>query len=172
MFDGRRRWAVSWEAMWKSPSKRSARALAPGIAALVLLPVGMIPASEPAAPPAQPAPAAEAPSNATAGTDTPAPGGWFGTDRPLVVPPFVDEFPGVDIKNLTPPERERFLHRANTEPCPCGQGGCPHHTLGFCLKVDPGCPTARGALRKIATGIVAARPKTAPARPAGTPPPR
>jgi hypothetical protein len=109
---------------------------------------------------------------AAPGSSDPAPealGGWFGSPLPLVVPPFVEEFPGVDLKSLTAAGRERFLHRSNTEPCTCGQAGCARHTLAFCLKVDPGCPRARNALRKIVSEILSTGAKTPPGPPVSPP---
>ena len=103
----------------------------------------------------------------TAGASTPtAPSGpagfsgtgWFGHDSRLRVPQFNDEFPGVDLSALTPESREAFLHKANSEPCPCSQSGCDRHALAFCFKVDPGCPLARRLLVRMAGTLASLKP--------------
>lgn len=88
-------------------------------------------------------------SGAVAAWKAAPPSGWFGRPSDLQVPPYIDRFEGLDLSALTPSQRELFIHRANTELCTCGQSGCLRHTLGFCLKVDPGCPRAGGMLREI-----------------------
>jgi hypothetical protein len=84
------------------------------------------------------------------------PAGWFGKSTPLRVPPFVDQFRGIDLSLLSAAQRERFIQRANTEFCTCGMTGCPRHTLAHCQQVDPTCPTVDKLLRKILTEIAPA----------------
>ncbi len=106
--------------------------------------------------------------------DIPAPAstaasGWFGRATDFRIPAFSDSFPGVDLTVLTPAARERFLQRANTEPCPCGQSGCRMHSLAWCLKVDPGCPVALGQLQALAASLAPPRAPAAPPAAAGNP---
>jgi len=114
----------------------------------------------------------EAQTSAEASPAPAAPPGWFGRSIPLIIPPFVDQFPGIDLSKLSASLRERFLQRANTDQCTCGQAGCPRHTLAYCNRVDPECPRAKGLLIKLARDLIA--PAASPSAPGSstTPPPQ
>jgi hypothetical protein len=118
---------------------------------VLALAAGILAAAAPAAPPApsastDPAKARELIPGVPAPVVRPTGKGWFGHESRLGVPAFNDQFPGIDLSPLGPEARERWLQRANTEPCPCSQSGCLRHSLAFCFKVDPQCPLARRLL--------------------------
>ena len=90
--------------------------------------------------------------------------GWFGKPAPMTKPAYVDDFSSIDLSQLTTAaSREKFLQRANTEYCTCGDIGCPRHTLAFCMKVDSECPRARAMLIDIRDEVTPRDPAPAPA---------
>jgi len=138
---------------------RGGRIAALAIAGLVLA-MG-VPAA-PQAPPADAPPPAAPPAK--------PPSGWFGRSAPLMIPPFVGEFPGLDLSRLTAAARERFIHRANTELCPSGKPSCTGHTIAMCYTMDAGaCRPAKTLLEKILAELTPASAKPAPPVPQKTP---
>ena len=60
------------------------------------------------------------------------------------------DLPGIDMSRLDPGQRERFLHRANSELCTCG---CKDDTLAQCYMNDPSCPTVKGMLMTVLDAV-------------------
>jgi len=56
------------------------------------------------------------------------------------------DLPGIDMSSLTPAQREKFLHRANSELCTCG---CKDDTLAKCYMNDESCTTVREILKQV-----------------------
>lgn len=56
------------------------------------------------------------------------------------------DLPGIDMSSLTPAQREKFLHRANSELCTCG---CKDDTLAKCYMNDESCTTVREILKNV-----------------------
>src|SRR5262245_17885328 len=99
-----------------------------------------------AAPPAEASPPpAAAPSRASA-ISTPS---WFAGGEALYVPPYFDTFQGLDLTSLTASQKERFLHRVNTEFCSCNQTNCRRDTIAHCYVNDAACPRAPVRIREI-----------------------
>src|SRR5262249_55319978 len=86
-----------------------------------------------------------APSRST-GAGTPS---WFPGGEGLYVPPYYDTFKGIDLSQLTAAQKERFLHRVNTEFCSCNQTGCRRDTIAHCYVTDAACPRAPVRIREI-----------------------
>lgn len=59
---------------------------------------------------------------------------------------FYADLPGIDMSSLTPAQREKFLHRANSELCTCG---CKDDTLAKCYINDKSCTVVRDLLEKV-----------------------
>jgi hypothetical protein len=59
---------------------------------------------------------------------------------------FYADLPGIDLSSLTPAQREKFLHRANSELCTCG---CKDDTLAKCYINDKTCTVVRELLQKV-----------------------
>ncbi len=59
---------------------------------------------------------------------------------------FYADLPGIDMPSLTDAQRERFLHRANSELCTCG---CKDDTLAKCYINDPSCPLVKDMLKSV-----------------------
>lgn len=59
---------------------------------------------------------------------------------------FFTDLPGFDLASLDTARREKFLHRVNSELCPCG---CKNDTLAHCLVNDPKCPTVKGLVQTV-----------------------
>src|SRR5262249_1582988 len=64
---------------------------------------------------AQAASEAPPPSSAPARSTTINTPSWFEGGEALYVPPYFDTFKGIDLSTLTASQKERFLHRVNTE---------------------------------------------------------
>ena len=122
------------------------------------------------APPSAPSPAVSVPSRSTAIT-TPS---WFAGGQGLYVPHYFDSFENLDLTQLSPSQKERFVHRVNTEFCACNQTGCKRDTIAHCFVTDPACPRApvriREILEKVKTDTAAAA--AAPVTPSVTITPR
>jgi hypothetical protein len=58
---------------------------------------------------------------------------------------FVD-LPGFDLTPLEKHQREKFLHRVNSELCTCG---CKNDTLAHCLVNDPKCPAVKNLVQNV-----------------------
>lgn len=56
------------------------------------------------------------------------------------------EVPGFDLAPLSEHNREKFLHRINSELCTCG---CKNETIAWCLVNDPKCPTVKGLAQTV-----------------------
>jgi thiol-disulfide isomerase/thioredoxin len=63
---------------------------------------------------------------------------------------YATEIPGVDLKSVTPDQKEAILKRLNTEKCTCG---CDR-TLAGCRIEDPSCATSLPAAKKVAAEVV------------------
>jgi thiol-disulfide isomerase/thioredoxin len=63
---------------------------------------------------------------------------------------YATEIPGVDLKGVTPDQKEAILKRLNTEKCTCG---CDR-TLAQCRIEDPACQTSLPAAKKVAAEVV------------------
>jgi hypothetical protein len=63
---------------------------------------------------------------------------------------YATEIPGVDLKGVTPDQKEAILKRLNTDKCTCG---CDR-TLAQCRIEDPACQTSLPAAQKIAAEII------------------
>lgn len=99
-----------------------------------------------AAPPAEAPPSTgSAPAHSSA-ISTPS---WFAGGDSLYVPAFFDTFKGLDLSGLTAGQKERFLHRVNTEFCSCNQTGCHRDTIAHCYVTDTACPRAPVRIREI-----------------------
>jgi len=59
---------------------------------------------------------------------------------------FFTELPGFDLASLSARQREKFLHRVNSEMCTCG---CKNDTLARCLVNDPKCPVVKGMVQTV-----------------------
>ena len=59
---------------------------------------------------------------------------------------FFTELPGFDLAPLSTAQREKFLHRVNSELCTCG---CKNDTLAHCLVNDAKCPMVRGMVQTV-----------------------
>jgi len=59
---------------------------------------------------------------------------------------FFTDLPGFDLTSLTTRQREKLLHRVNSELCTCG---CKNDTLARCLVNDPKCPVVKGMVQAI-----------------------
>src|SRR5262245_59751929 len=46
---------------------------------------------------------------------------WFTGGEALYVPYYYDAFDGLDLSVLSAPQKERFVHKVNTEFCSCNQ---------------------------------------------------
>jgi hypothetical protein len=94
---------------------------------------------------AQTASAPSAPARSSAIT-TPS---WFTGGESLYVPYYFDTFDGLDLSDLTAPQKERFLHKVNTEFCSCNQTACRRDTIAHCYLTDKACPRAPVRIRGI-----------------------
>lgn len=90
---------------------------------------------------------------------------WFAGGEALYVPPYFDTFKGIDLTSLTAPQKERFLHRVNTEFCSCNQTGCRRDTIAHCYVTDAVCPRAPVRIREILEKV------KSEGQDAGSPPP-
>ncbi len=61
----------------------------------------------------------------------------------VAVANYFADLPGIDMSGLEDGEREKFLHRANSELCTCG---CKNDTLAHCYMNDPTCKIVKGML--------------------------
>ena len=61
----------------------------------------------------------------------------------VAVANYFAELPGIDLTLLGPHQKEKFLHRVNSELCTCG---CKDDTLARCYVNDPSCPLVKGML--------------------------
>ncbi len=61
----------------------------------------------------------------------------------VAVANYFGELPGIDLTVLSPHQKEKFLHRVNSELCTCG---CKDDTLARCYVNDPSCPLVKGML--------------------------
>jgi hypothetical protein len=61
----------------------------------------------------------------------------------VAVANYFGDLPGIDMSSLQPGQREKFLHRANSELCTCG---CKNDTLAKCYMNDPNCDVVKGML--------------------------
>lgn len=115
-----------------------------------------------AAPPAAESapPTGAAPARSTISTPS-----WFAGGEALYVPPYFDTFKGIDLSTLTASQKERFLHRVNTELCSCNQTGCRRDTIAHCYVTDAACPRAPVRIREILEKV------KSEGQDAGTPPP-
>jgi ABC-type transport system substrate-binding protein len=59
---------------------------------------------------------------------------------------FFTELPGFDLASLSTRQRDKFLHRVNSEICTCG---CKNDTLARCLVNDPKCPAVKGMVQTV-----------------------
>lgn len=59
---------------------------------------------------------------------------------------FFTELPGFDLTTLSTKQREKLLHRVNSELCTCG---CKNDTLARCLVNDPSCPVVKGLVQNV-----------------------
>jgi hypothetical protein len=59
---------------------------------------------------------------------------------------YFTELPGFDLAPLSTHQREKFLHRVNSEVCTCG---CKNDTLAKCLVNDPKCPAVKGMVQTV-----------------------
>jgi thiol-disulfide isomerase/thioredoxin len=66
---------------------------------------------------------------------------------------YATEIPGVDLKPLTPAQREKALAQMNTEHCSCGCG----LTVAQCRMNDPSCDVSLPQAKKIAAEAAAAK---------------
>jgi thiol-disulfide isomerase/thioredoxin len=66
---------------------------------------------------------------------------------------YATEIPGVDLKALTPRQKEDALRRLNTENCTCGCG----LTLAQCRINDPTCTVSLPAAKKLVDAIARGR---------------
>jgi len=101
----------------------------------------------------------------------PGPVAWFSGGRGLFVPHYYDAFKDIDLSQLDPPARERFLHLVNTEYCTCGQQRCRRDTIANCYTNDSACPRAPVRLREILESVKKVHPMPGrnPAPPAPAP---
>ena len=63
---------------------------------------------------------------------------------------FYADLPGFDMSSLTPAQKEKFLHRANSELCTCG---CKNDTLAKCYVNDETCTVVRDTLKNVLAEI-------------------
>ncbi len=68
----------------------------------------------------------------------------------VAVANYYTELPGYEFGDLTERQREKFLHRINSELCTCG---CKNDTLARCFVNDPRCPLVRGMLDRVLEDI-------------------
>lgn len=59
---------------------------------------------------------------------------------------FFADMPGFDLNALGKHDREKFLHRVNSEMCTCG---CKNDTLAHCYINDPKCPVVKGMVQAV-----------------------
>jgi len=59
---------------------------------------------------------------------------------------FFTELPGFDLTSLSTHQRDKLLHRVNSELCTCG---CRNETLAHCLVNDPKCPAVKGLVQAV-----------------------
>lgn len=64
---------------------------------------------------------------------------------PAFVPSDATEIPGVDLRSLSPAQRNHVLFRLNMEPCPCG---C-NTSIAACRISHPTCPLGHDLVEKI-----------------------
>jgi len=104
-------------------------------------------ANDPAQPPAPAEPSDYDPATATGAVKgVPAPT----NSAPIeAVANFFTELPGFDLTTLTTQQRERLLHRVNSELCSCGARTCRNDTLARCLVNDPKCPTVKSQVQAV-----------------------
>jgi hypothetical protein len=115
-------------------------------------PAGDTPATAGNDPAEAPAPSGPAPAASPTYDPATAAGAVKGTPAPTnmsqieAVANFFTEVPGFDLAPLDARQRERFLHRANSEMCTCG---CKNETLAWCLVNDPKCPVVKGLVQTV-----------------------
>ncbi len=98
--------------------------------------ISAIPPSEPFKPSPEFAPAEAA--GAVRGVPDPS-----NTASIVAIANYFADLPGIEMSMLTPGQREKFLHRANSELCTCG---CKDDTLAKCYMNDSTCPVVKGML--------------------------
>ena len=95
---------------------------------------------------------------------------WFRGGQGLYVPYYFDTFKDIDLSPLGASQKERFLHRVNTEFCSCNQTGCRRDPIARCYLTDLTCPRApiriREMLEKVKTEGTGA--ESAPPAPSAT----
>ena len=125
----------------QSPKEKEAEAVPPATEAPPTAQDHANPA-QPAAIPAEPEHYDPA-SAAGAVKGIPAPTNTGGIEA---VANYFAEVPGFDLAPLSEHNREKFLHRINSELCTCG---CKNETIAWCLVNDPKCPTVKGLAQTV-----------------------
>jgi hypothetical protein len=101
---------------------------------------------------AAPEPESQASGEALHLDPTQATGAVVGVPSPTNTAPIVavanyfTDLPGFDLSLLSNSQKEKFLHRVNSEMCTCG---CKNDTLARCTVNDPNCPVVRGMVQRV-----------------------
>ena len=104
-------------------------------------------ANDPATPPAPAAPIDYDPATASGAVKgIPAPDNTAPIEA---VANFFTDLPGFDLTTLSTTQRERLLHRVNSELCSCGAKHCINDTLARCLVNDPKCPAVKAQVQSV-----------------------
>ena len=76
------------------------------------------------------------------------------TSQIVAVANYFAELPGIDTSSLKDGQKEKFLHRINSELCTCG---CKDDTLARCYVNDPKCPIAKSLVLEVIEEVKSAR---------------